>query len=700
MTEEAPADLIDPAPDEEPASTLVDDAPESRDEMLALIGSDRHGRAYDQAMQASVVVRKVLGSHVFAAHNVAIYGDFVNGQGSARTARKRQARARPIEQAEIDAVALYVRPEDFDNGVMMLRDVNVVVVADPGKTGRRARAVAMLTEVLGEEARAGLVELPTSALGTRPWQPPGTARGLLVHDEPFQGKYAAHRLDDAWLAQASYALGEQERFLVVVTGVPEGVLAGTAGRQAHVLEGLALPDPLEIVRRAVLAEYPGLTAERYEALITPTTLRDLVAERNDPLFANRAASAVIASLKAGSDLRSDLARLRNPQEQAREWLGADPELSEIALVVTTAVLDESTYLRISEAALSLSKSLGGSSRTNLRFWRMLEAERKWIERDTSADGRGTLRFRHEDLRQAVLVQTWLRLDGGRSAVVRWLTRLASHADVDVHAKATDAAALLTAVDFDFGVHHILVPWAGSSSLTLRQNAALAANAAGVLSGRTDAFWDRLVRWADEPDSTARSRHLAETAALAAGGSLGAAEPGRALAILRTVVRGPQWATLSAVSIGARTLLDAGVTAPLLRALAEWSEGSSEEPSVAKALTVFTYVVRRVVGPGSLPVLLREYERHDDLLIELWGRALACAPARELAEGALRGWVDATVREPDAQDAVLDLVAGVSDRGPDDHLAIDALLECWALDPDATAAAELLYRLRYLEEMGA
>jgi hypothetical protein len=219
----------------------------------------------------------------------------------------------------------------------------------------------------------------------------------------------------------------------------------------------------------------------------------------------------------------------------------------------------------------------------------------------------------------------------------------------------------------------------------------------------DAFWEHVQRWADELGSTARSRHLADTAALAAAGRLGAADPGRALKVLRSLVLNPQWAPLTSVSISARTLVESGVTTPLLEALLDWSGARSDEQTTAKALTVFTYAVRRTGEPGDvLPALLGGPERHLDLLAELWGRALACEPVREIAENALRGWVAAADGSRVPRRAVLEVLAGIADRSDDDFARLEDLLVVWAFDADSPSptAAHLHDHMFRTEEQNA
>ncbi|MCE6998411.1 phosphatidylinositol-specific phospholipase C1-like protein [Saccharothrix sp. S26] len=665
-----------------PRADDQDVPPMSQEETVARLMDDASGIDVARALAIASQLGRGRADNIneFRA-GITVHGDFL--AGSARRARPRRPTAVPVDATQLADVDNYVRPEGFETGTAALATSHLVILAGQARTGRRSRALAMLDEVLGGAEHPDVVELPVSVLGSLQWQPPARGRGFVVLDQPTRGAHAAHRLDDTWLTRVSGLLRDQGRFLVVVTGPVEGTLASAVHRFEHVLDDLALPDPLEIVRKRVTTAAPQVGGPRFDELAVRAQLVDVLAERDDPHFATRVAHVLVESLRLGTDPRQEVARLRSPHEQVAEWLSASPALSEIAFVTATAVLEQLTYLWVVDAAVQLSRALGGGAGSTLRYSRMLGAERGWIKRTEHASGPETLRFRHDDLREAVLAGLWLQLDGARGKVVAWLSRLAAHPNVEIHARAADAAGVLAAVDFEYGMHQLFLPWATDRSAVLRQSAALGLDVAGALSGEVGAFWGHVQRWADELGSTARSRNLADTAALAAAGRLGVADPGRALNVLRSLVRNPQWAPLTSVSIAARTLLESGVTTPLLEALLDWSGTPSDEQTTAKALTVFTYAVRSTGGSGdALPALLSGPERHLDLLAELWGRALSCAPVREIAENALRGWVAAADGSRVPRRAVVDVLAGIADRSDDDFATLEDLLSTWAFDTDS------------------
>ncbi|QQQ80219.1 hypothetical protein IOD16_18630 [Saccharothrix sp. 6-C] len=696
---------LDPTPDppgpDEPFPRADDQyvPPMSQEEMLARLMDDASGIDVTRALAIAAQLGRgrVDNVNVFR-DGITVQGNFL--AGSARKSRPRRPTAVPVDATQLADIGNYVRPDGFEAGTAALANSHLVVLAGQARTGRRSRALAMLDEVLGGARHPDVVELPVSVLGSPQWQPPARGRGFVVLDQPTRGAHAAHRLDDTWLTRVSGLLRDQDKFLAVITGPLEGNLASAVHRFEHVLDDLALPDPLEIVRKRVTTAEPQMAGPRFDELVAQAQLVDVLAERDDPHFATRVAHVLVESLRLGTDPRQEVARLRNPHEQVAEWLSAPPVLSEIAFVTATAVLEQLTYLWVVDAAVQLSRALGGSAGSTLRYSRMLGAERTWIKRTTHASGPETLRFRHGDLREAVLVGLWLQMDGARGKVVAWLSRLAAHPNVEIHARAADAAGVLAAVDFEYGIDQLFLPWAMDRSAVLRQGAALGLDVAGALSGEVGAFWAHVQRWADELGSTARSRNLADTAALAAAGRLGAADPERALNVLRSLVRNPEWAPLTSVSITARTLLESGVTTPLLEALLDWSGTPSDEQTTAKALTVFTYAVRHTGGPGDvLPTLLSGPERHLDLLAELWGRALSCALVREIAENTLHEWVTAADGSCVPRRALLDVLAGIADRSDDDFAVLEDLIVTWAFDTDSPSPTAAHFHDHWLKAEG-
>jgi len=666
------------------------DQPPSRDEALGNLRDDANlssARFNHLINDQTARLGPVTNINIFEGE-FAVDGDFVAGPGS-RRAPHRATRIR-VDAAQLADVDNHVSANGFEGGVDSLNDKNVLFLSGPARTGRRSRA---LTTVVGVLRRNGLpvevFELRGHVLGNMSWRVPQGQCGLLVLDRAGRGKQAADLVDDRWLEYAAGRLREQGSFLIVVTGPVRGSLATAPGRTAYVLEDLELPDSLEIVRKRVTAEVPWVSDD-LEDLLAATDLADILDERDDPAFATRVAKAVVDALRTDADLGQAVARLRDPDEQVGEWLGTDPDNAEIGLVLATAVLEGSTYLSISDAAVALYRELGGGSAAiTPRYVRTLTAERSWIEWVVPDDGPPVLRFRHAGLRQAVLIRAWFELDGARAKVLQWLTKLADHPDVEVRARAAGAAGVLATGDFEHALYQYFLPWASAKSVTLRQSAGLGLNVAGSVGGDTKAVWRHVEHWAEQRGTTPRARNLAGTAALAACGPLGVAEPHRALRVLRGLVHDAEWWALVPTAIGTSMLLEEGRVAPVLDALLEWSEPPSNDEPAVKALTVFAYAAEEPGAADDRPVLLDAAADHRDALPELWGRALACELVRPLATDALRAWIRVADDDPLTRPVVLDLLGGIADRGERDYNRLLHLLRGWAQSADdpSEAAAE-------------
>jgi hypothetical protein len=630
-----------------------------------------------------------------------VSGDFAAGPGVRRGPGTRTAKVRLAPDTLAKESACYARPADFELGVDTLDRTHLVVYAGPARTGRDARARVTMVEVLRRNNLApAFFELNQAVLGNIAWQPPHRQCAYLIRDLPnAQGKHAAESLAEAWLTHASERARAHDSYLVVVTGPIRGTLATASNQSEFVLTDLDLPDPREIVRARVTHEVGWLTESEVDDRLAATELADILEERDDPRFATRTANAITEALRTKADLSAVVSKLRDPEEQVREWLGADPDTTDVALVLATAGLEGCGYLSVSDAAVSLHRKLGGSSTTMTpRYLRGLLAERSWIRIVESDDGTRVVRFRHTELRPAVLALTWFELDGARQTILDWLAELAHHADVEVRARAASTAGLLAARDLEHGLHRFFLPWARNNSAILRQSAATGLNVAGSVSGKPEIFWKHVERWAEQVRYDEDKRALPATAALAAGGTLGVADPARALRVLHTLVHEGGWDLLEPVAVSTHLLLAAGRAGSVIDELLEWTDSAVVTEPVIKALTMFAFAAIEK-GADDGPVLLPSVRELRDTLPEIWGRALDCEPVRPMAVEALRVWVMAADTDPSARPAVLDILAGIADRGDQDYARLCHLLEQWAEDPDAPSESAARFYTELAEEGG-
>jgi hypothetical protein len=611
-------------------------------------------------------------------------GDFTAGGGGRRGAPRRAGRI-TLDPAELAGkIEYFVPPPGFEDGVQTVLDQHLVFLSGPGRTGRYTRGLATLEDALRQaHPDAERYELNASVLGNLGWRPPGRS-GLLVVDRSKNGKCLAESVTDEWLARTSDRLAEQHSYLVVVTGPLAGALATASRAGEFVVDAAEPPDPFEVVHRRVVGEMPYDTADLADRMAT-AGLRDLLADRDDPAFATRAAKAVVEALRLGTDLADVVARLSNAEEQVHEWLEGEPDLAEVAFTFTTAVLEGATYLSVADAAVTLYRQISSSSGVlTPRYLRALRGKRDWI----TFDGQ-ELRFKHARLRQVVLAVVWSELDGARDKILSWLKDLASHTDVEVRARAAQAAGILAGNDFEHAVHRYLLPWGADSSPVLQQSAAIGLNVAATLPEHKQTAWAYIEQWADLVNST-DARDLPATAGLAAGGQLGVESPQRALRLLYTLVSEDDWDLLPAVAISTQTLLEAGRVDEVLAALLEWTESGVDDATAEKALMMFTFAVTPEATATQDQIL------RNEAVPRLWSRALARTDVRPFALEALRSWLRIVDNDGTAYDTVLLLLADIADHNTNNFDRLISTLERWATDPNYPSKSAALFHDQLLD----
>jgi hypothetical protein len=619
---------------------------------------------------------------------------FASGYDEDLTAGPRTRRTGKIRftTRELDeATSSFVEPPGFRDELDLLADRNLVVLAGPARTGKRTRALQLLRTTLHETGLDEVVEeLPVSVLANSTWRVPRESTGFLVSDAPGRNEtFTATKITEEWLRKTANRLQEAGSYLVVVTGPVSGSLSDAPNRTEFVLDEWELPDSREILHRRLRDTVPSDAEDLIEQL-GDTELYDVLAERDSPAFAARAATEVVESHRAGRGLAETVAKLGNADGLVHEWLSREPEPKDLSLVLATAVLDEAGYLKVADAAVSLYKRLSGSRSAplSLRYMRRLLSEHTWIQLVPSEDNSRapTVRFRHTRVRPAILGIIWCEYDGIRDKVLAWLKELAVHTDVEIRAGAAQAVGILAQQDFQHGVHAYLQPWGWDESRLLRQTAAQGLNIAGIL-GNDRTAWSVLEEWAEAAHSK-NTETLCTTAALAAGGPLGVREPRRALGVLRDFVTcQDKWDVLWAVAASAGALLAAGRGDDVLAALREWTDVGADKDALVKALVVFTWVVRPETDEGW-PLLLRTADENRKHLSVLWSRSLTNAVVRPLAVSALNAWVSRVDQDPGASPIVLGLIADISDESPADRNRVRHVLSQWAQDryqPSVAAA---------------
>ena len=718
---EAPADDAPPPPEAARPIEPDDGKPLSQDDALLLLQGDGAGRA-EAARSGEILARQLkrLGDNDLRVENltlingeVTVGGDFTSGSGSGSgRSRPRQAGPVAVDQDVLAArTRAYVEPNGFADGFFILSREHLLVIAAPGGTGRDSAALTLLSRLLPPvNGRVDLYTLHTQVLGNMVWRVPKRGAGYVLSDTASRGLGRARGgrpamtvelLDDDWLTRTGSALTEAGSYLVVITESVRGKLIAATNRDRFVLQHLDVPDSFDVVRTHVEASAVSRDWEQVERDLLVADADGLLAERPEPRFAAKFAATVVEGLTAGEDLGCVVDALRDADEQVAEWLRDDKGSSEIALAFATAVLEESSYLTVTDAAIDLNRALsGGSGLATLRYRRALLADHTWIELVPGDHGQTggaqfgeVVRFRSERLQPAVLTRVWHELDGMRPKILEWLRGLAGHPDVEVRARAASAAGILAAADFQHALHRYLLPWASGRSAAERLSAALALGVVGMLPRHTERVWTLLRQWADEVRFGDRKK-LPEVAAYAVGGPMGARDPDNALRVLRTIVHGGAWSLLEPASLSTLRLVEEGRSGPVLWALLDWTAAGGQGVPVVKSLTIFAFVVgQRAFGGGqqAWPSLLAAAHDHREELPELWGRALECEPVRPLAVGSLREWLRIVDEDWTAYPVVLDILAGLADRSEEDLKRLVFHLERWAADhKDPSTAAAHIY----------
>ena len=420
----------------------------------------------------------------------------------------------------------------------------------------------------------------------------------------------AGKLDDVWLEQTAKRLSDTGNYMVVVTGPPSGAFSVADGRTEFAFEELGAPDAMAVLRkRARIAIDPAKMPDLL-SLLSRAEIREIIATDGSPSFVAGVAKSIAAALNENKDVEQTLNALRDPASQVQAWFSRydrdnETDYRQLVLPIAVSVLEDSSYLSVSDAAVALYRQLfaGEEAPPPLRFRRALQEQQQWIQLissdDMSAPDVEQLRFRSPLLRPAVLQYTWSWLDGIRPALSVWLDGLAMHSDVDVRARTAASAGLLATLDFSYVLNHFLYRWAVSRSATARDCAALALTIPGRSPRHEQRVWALLRQWAgDRPEQS--GARLAGTAALAAGSALGCHRPHDALGVLHEVLKRDEWDSLTVLVLAVMSLAENGCTAEVLSAILDWSGPDDGSASVIKALAAFALIARTPTVTDTVP----------------------------------------------------------------------------------------------------
>jgi hypothetical protein len=530
-------------------------------------------------------------------------GDFAIGSGSGRSpAGLAPGSAVPLDNPYLRRhIGTYVRPGGFMAALDMLRRSHLLILCGPAGSGREAAAVALLAEA-GSREQMHMLAGPLLLQEEEGWRcgPAGTA--FLV---PAVTGHVVGRIDDVWLQKTARLLSSSSNYMVVVAEAACGALAAASSRSEFTFEELGMPDPLTVMRRRAREVVAPTLAMDLKAWLASEEVAALIAEDSRPRSAARVGTLIAEAVNEHRDQAATLQALLDPARRVQAWFarmdtstGADYQ--QIVFPVAVSVLEESSYLTVSDAAAALYLRLFPEldEPPPLRFRRALADQQQWIELVLPVEAASLygdppaelLRFRSPRLRAAVLEHAWTWVDGMRPALTGWLRELARHPDVDVRTRAAASTGLLATLDFSYVLHRFIFPWAVSPSPAARACAALALAVPGHSPRYSARVWSILRDWAANLPEGPGSR-LPWTAAEAAGGALGRSHPADALIVLGEVLERDDWDCVGPLAVAVLNLAENGCLREVLQALLDWSEPMDGSPPVLKALLSFILTAR-------------------------------------------------------------------------------------------------------------
>jgi hypothetical protein len=613
-----------------------------------------------------------------------------------------------LDRAVLDAsITGYVRPPGFNAALEILTSRHMLILSGHQGSGRETAALALLAQA----AKRDQLHLLDGAnlVSERAWEcgPHGTGFFVASLESAVAG-----RLDDTWLRRTATRLADAANFMVVVTGHLRGSLATASTGTDFVFDDLGLPDPVTVVRRKARGSlHPDLVAS-LEIWLADDEVLTLLTEEGSPSFLVRAAAAAAEALNAEEDPTAAIRKLLDPHARVQAWfarhdLPEEPDYQQLVLPVAVSVLEDSSYLTVTDAAIALYRQLLPNEKGPplLRFRRSLGEQQQWIQiavPEVSASPYGDpspelVSFRSRLMGTAVLRYAWTQIDGMRPAMTAWLLDLGDHPDIDVRARAAASAGLLATLDFSYVLHSFIYPWAVDPVPAARASAAIALAVPGRSSRFAERVWELLRQWA-AATADGPGRRLPWTAAEAAGGILGQTRPAEALSVLGEVLNREEWDSLLALVLAILNLAESGCVPEVLRALTDWSDPMDGSPPVIKALLAFVITARTpcppdpssdtdgkarpglAVGGRTWPVLLTCAEDNQNALCDLWGRSLSAKQVRPLALDALRIWLEIASDDGTAMRPLSRLITAIARLGGKHPDRLEYYLEKWATDP--------------------
>ncbi|WP_329568881.1 hypothetical protein [Kitasatospora sp. NBC_01266] len=602
-----------------------------------------------------------------------------------------------------DAVPAWQHGSPFDVAFEKLRSTRVVVLSGPATTGRRAAALMLLKAV-------GTTSYRALDPGLAPGRLPGELREHCGHLLADYSAGPERPLREHHVRALSERLRDTGGHLVIVVG-PHPVVQGGG----HV--PWQPPESEQLLRGHLRGRELG--GHGIDELLALTEVRSLLEHRRPVSELARFADRVAEFARGVIEL-DGLAAFGHyaAEQQVREWFDgtgqptADGQrpLHDKAFLIALAAFDEGPYALTAELGDDLFGRLqrieNPGEPTRIPVFGTSSAQRvEYAHADRYEEAEETewgpvlqtkIQFRDPRTAITLLREVWTGHPSSRPALVGWLRRMATDPRPLVRTRAASTTAVLAETDLSSTMGLLITRWAAGR---LFRERLAAANALALAHHLGAPHVPRILQeWCTAPD------HRLRWTAVRAYALVGEAFPAQAVAALVEAVRA--YELRGQPASGWPDELDqlAQSAATLLLAAGQRAGEAADRPDTAAALwselvplaargRLREFVLLTVIhacgpadgAPGAgRPILLDQYARASrtpgtaggllrQSLAEMWRTVLNDPLYSRSGLEAMRQWVRAADRDPEAERALCHLLPEL-DRSGEEHKRLCYLLE--------------------------
>lgn len=597
----------------------------------------------------------------------------------------------PVPADELaDLRAFYVPFEEYDVAHQMLVNRRVLVLRGEVGSGRRTSALALLTNLVGEQ----IIDLGHD----RELEP------LLAGEGEKNCGYVlccttgaeVDKLTQPRLGLAERMLGDLDSFLVIT-------LSGRSHAQHEGLERYLVdhqaPDLNRVIQSHLYWRCRGSLDPPEDWLADPR-LVEQVAVATQPRAMANLATELVQALKCGRSVDDALDRVRQYARieaqrllrgtgQAGQEFQPTEQLQRCALLIALAVFNDAPYLPVAAAAESLAQLLIAAAYPRSAPDRQIFALRRndcirWLQGTIEHRRRSNrakqsiehIRLRNPDLPSAILHELWHEYDATRPSVLRWVQDLANRQSAELRVRAAQAVGKLATDDFEYVYQEVISGWAGSRFASQREAAAWALEVAFVTGDTEDRIRQLLRDWCR---SGTKNRQL--TAVTTYGTRIGASSPEEALRSLLYLARSEDIQMTRIACNSVVELFAGGQHEQVLDTLQKWL---TEPDLTARRFTVASLVqIAYLRDDSGRPLLLPmcgENHPRAGLLARLWRHGLGDDYAKADAWEALRQWFLDADQNHDLFAPLAHLVNFLEGSDTAMQVRLDWYLRFWATHP--------------------